>query len=232
MRIVFDSAAGAGVAAMDANAASAAAKCKSFMSVSPFECSYLKRTAARAKCALCHIHLALAEAVHGEHATVAGLNGECWDYAAGDDDHAGLEIALALGDEVAEPSEGRKWIFRLALADLFAVERLAASDADDRFRLHRLGYADHHAAVPAVLDDHRDGIRFGVDRIAVLDQLVGRHRAGHVRHHTLGGPRCLARRHAFPEFERDLALDAQIDEIRFGDARRRRMNRPRKDPTA
>src|SRR4051812_18361221 len=172
MRIVFDSAAGAGVAAMDANAASAAAKCKSFMSVSPFECAYLKRTAARANCALCHIHLALAEAVHGKHAAVSGLNGECWDHAAGDDDHAGLEIALALGDQVGEPGEGREWIFRLAFADLFAVECLAPDDTDDRFRLRRLRYADHHTTVPAVLDDHRDGIRFGVDRIAVLDQLV------------------------------------------------------------
>src|SRR5437588_5955694 len=140
MRIVFDSAAGAGVAAMDASAASAAAKRKSFMCVSPFECSYLKRTAARAKCALCHIHLALAEAVHGEHAAVAGLNGECRDHAAGDDHHAGLEITFALGEEVGEPGERREGIFRFALPDLFAVERLAASDADDRFRLHRLRY--------------------------------------------------------------------------------------------
>src|SRR5947209_3153647 len=126
MRIVFDSAASAGVGAIDANAASAAAKRKSFMCVSPFEYSYLKRTAARAKCALCHVHLALAEAVHGEHAAVAGLNGECRDHAAGDDDHAGLETALALGDQIGEPGERREGIFRFALPDLFAVERLAA----------------------------------------------------------------------------------------------------------
>src|SRR3954452_14235356 len=111
MRIVFDSAAGAGVAVMDASAASAAAKRKSFMFVSPFECAYLKRTAARAKCALCHIHLALAEAFHGEDAAIAGGDRECWDHAAGDDDHAGPEIALALGDEIGEPGQRCERVF-------------------------------------------------------------------------------------------------------------------------
>src|SRR3954462_3221895 len=113
MRIVFDSAAGSGVAVMDASVASAAAKRKSFMCISPFECAYLKRTAARAKCALCHIHLALAEAVPGAPAAGSGLKGECWDHAAGDDDQAGVEIALAVGDEAGKGGERCEWIFRL-----------------------------------------------------------------------------------------------------------------------
>src|SRR3954468_16462970 len=232
MRIVFDSAAGAGVAVMDASAASAAAKRKSFMCDSPFEYSYLKRTAAPPQSALCQIHLALAEAVHGEPPEVAGVNGECWDYAAGDDDHAGLEIALALGDEAGKPGERCEWIFRLALADLISVQRLAPRDPDDLVRLDRLRRADHHAAVPAVLHDHRDRIGLGVNRVAILDQLVGRHRACHKRHDALCRPRGLARRHVLAELKRDLALDPQIDKIRLGDARRRRVNRARKDRPA
>ena len=94
-------------------------------------------------------------------------------------------VAAALGEQVREPGERRERVLGLALPDRLAVERLAAGHADDVLRRHRLRRADHHAAVPAVLHDHRDRVGLGVDRVAVLDQLVGRHRARDVRHHAL-----------------------------------------------
>src|SRR3954451_2009340 len=120
-----------------ANAATAAAKRKSLMCVSPLNRSNVKRTAAGAKSALCHIHHALAEAVHGEYATVTHGDGERWNDAAGDDHHAGFQIALALGEQVREPCQRRERVFRLPLADGLAVERLSPGEANDVVRRNR-----------------------------------------------------------------------------------------------
>ena len=96
----------------------------------------------------------------------------------------------------------------------------------------RLWRADDHPAVPAILDDQRCRLGMRVIGVAVLDQFERRHGARHRRRHLIARPWRAGRRQIGAEFQRNFAFDAQIDEIRGAQSRRRRMDGACKDRAA
>ena len=94
-----------------------------------------------------------------------------------------------------------------------SVQRLASGDAEIASGLTAFGGADHTPPFQQFSTIIEIALRLGIDRIAVLDQLIGRHRAGNERDYALGGPRRLCGGHILSELERNFALDAQVDEV-------------------
>src|SRR6266568_1996364 len=98
-----------------------------------------------------HVHHGFAQAVNREYRLLAGGDGNRRNEAASDDDHAGVEIAAALGDMVGEPGQRRAGILGATFADKLAVEREAAGNADEIIDGYRFACPNHDAAIPAIL---------------------------------------------------------------------------------
>src|SRR4029450_733682 len=130
---------------------------------------------------------------------------------------------------ISDPSKSCVGILCVALANRFATNPEPTGYADKLSDLNRLGVTQDYSAVPTILDDQRRGIGSVVVRVPVLNQFECRHRTHDSRHYSVARPRCAQRGQISPEFQRNLALDTQIDKIRRPQLRRRRMARSRKD---
>src|SRR5208282_4186506 len=134
------------------------------------------------------LHHGFAEAIDRKHRPLAAPDRNRRNEAAGDDHHAGFQIAAAFGEMIGEPGERRARILGLARAGGLAADREAAGNTHESRDRYGFGRANDHAAIPAILDDQRQGLRARVIRIAVLDQLERGHRARDRRRDRLTRP--------------------------------------------
>ena len=177
-------------------------------------------------------HLDVAQSRDRKHRVLAGLDRHRRNDAAGDHHHAGFETAAAFGEVIGEPGQRRARVFGKASAGRFAVDLEPAGDAVEQRGRDGFGRADDDAAVPAIFHDQRSGVGRGVIGIAVFDQLEGGHRGRDRRRHHVAPPRRAGGRQIGAEHQRNLAFDADVDEIRGVQVRRRVVDGVRKDRAA
>ena len=136
-----------------------------------------------------HIHRDVTQPLDRELRALAGRDRFRRNETAGDHDHAGFEIAAALGDMIGEPGQGGAGVFGGAFADKLAAEREPAGNADEVIGRDALWRSGDDATIPAILDDQRPGLGARIIGVTILDQLKGRQRRGDCLRDTLARPR-------------------------------------------